>query len=232
MSTRFAEPVAMPAGAVRSMSARANVPALEGFELDEEFVRDLRHCVGNHFHKLFYWADLLAEEPESAERVRHAEALTGALQRFQEELETGLRYFEPDRASPVEMGVAEVASATQSLLRTEVPAVRVDLDLSPEAAGHRVRLDPQRFSLALRLLVEILGGTRRESLTCRFTVEPQDGRLALFIEAAGGDELLGLPIMQWAIARKTVAMQGGEVRPAREPDGGLGGVIVTLPLGE
>ena len=59
--------------------------------LDQEVLRDLRHAVGNHFHKLFYWADRLESETENAGQV---EELTGALQRFQEastDFQTGLQ---------------------------------------------------------------------------------------------------------------------------------------------
>ena len=62
--------------------------------VEEEVVRDLRHSIGNHFHKLYYWADRMGSETDSAARAGQAEELERAIQRLQDYIELALRYFE------------------------------------------------------------------------------------------------------------------------------------------
>lgn len=197
--------------------------------VEEDVVRDLRHSVGNHFHKLYYWADRIGSEDGASEHLELAEELNGALQRFQEFLELGLRYFEADKASPIVMGAAEVASASKSVLQTELPGVAVTVEVADDAAAAKIRLDPQRFSLALRLIAKLLGGTKRAALATRISVD--DGQAHVAIEASGGEAPLETPVIEWAIARKAIAMQGGalEASPSREDVSG--GCVVSLPLG-
>ena len=200
--------------------------------VEEDVVRDLRHSVGNHFHKLFYWADRIVGEEDASARAEQAEEMTGALQRFQEFLELGLRYFEADKASPMEMSGSDVASASESLLRTELPECEVSVALAGPAAAEKISLDPQRFSLALRLLVNLLGGAKRESFACALTVGEDAESVEFSIEATGGEAPLEIPVMEWAIARKMIVMQRGVLRPSPHQDDVVGGCVVRLPLGK
>lgn len=197
--------------------------------VEDEVVRDLRHSVGNHFHKLYYWADRIGSDGEK-EYATLAEELSAALGRFQEFLELGLRYFEADRASIMEMAVSEVAGASASVLRTELPATAVEIDVDSGVADARIALDPQRFSVALRLIASLLGGVERGSFSCRFGT---DGENALVtIEAFDGEAPRETPVIEWAIARKAIAMQGGVLRASSSQDDGIGGCVVRLPLGK
>lgn len=199
--------------------------------VEDEVVRDLRHSVGNYFHKLYYWADRIGSEDGASEHVELGEELSGALQRFQEFLELGLRYFEADEASPMNMGVADVASASESVLRTELPSVAVTVEVADAASTAQMHLDPQRFSLALRLIAKLLGGTKREALACRISTGDDD-RVHVTIEASGGEAPLETPVIEWAIARKAIAMQGGALEASSSQEDVIGGCVVTLPLGK
>lgn len=197
--------------------------------VEESVVRDLRHSVGNHFHKLYYWADRIGSEDGASEHLALAEELNGALERFQEFLELGLRYFEADKASPITMAATEVASASESVLRTELPGVAVVVDVADSACGATIQLDPQRFSLALRLIAKLLGGARREALTTRISVDGAQAHVA--IEASGGGAPVETPVIEWAIARKAIVMQGGVLEASPSQEDVVGGCVVSLPLG-
>lgn len=198
--------------------------------VEQDVVRDLRHSVGNHFHKLYYWADRIGSEDGAQEHVELAEELAGALQRFQEFLELGLRYFEPDQASVMDMSLADVSAASGSVLQTELPSTEVGVEVDAASAETRVTLDPQRFSLALRLIAQLLGGTKREAFQCRFG--QRDGQAEVTIEASGGEAPLETPVIEWAIARKAIAMQGGVLEASSGQEDVIGGCVVSLPLGK
>jgi len=200
--------------------------------VEEEVVRDLRHSVGNYFHKLYYWLDRIGSEDQAAARGEQVEELGALLQRFQEFLELGLRYFQADRASPIEMKAAEVASASASVLETEFPGVDISIDVADDTAERAVRLDPQRFSLALRLVADLLGGTKRERIACALATSADHSALEVTIEAAGGDSPLETPVMEWAIARKTMSMQGGVLQASPGREDAIGGCVMRLPLGK
>lgn len=200
--------------------------------VENDVVRDLRHSVGNHFHKLYYWAERLGTDGAGADRAELVDELNGALHRFQEFLELGLRYFEPDAAAPMIMTGGDIAAASESLLRTELPGCAVAVDVAEEALDVAVRVDPQRFSYALRLVAEVLGGTAREAFGCALTVSEDRGECEFTIEATGGERPLEAPVMQWAIARKAIAMQGGVLAPSSGQEDAVGGCTMRLPLGK
>ena len=198
--------------------------------VEAEVVRDLRHSVGNYFHKLYYWVDRIGSEDEPAARAEQVDELAGALERFQKYLETGLRYFEADQASPISMGVGEVARASASVLGTDFPGVTISVELE-EAVGKRsVRLDPQRFSTALRVLVGLLGGTAREEFACRLEANSAGDALLTSIEGRGGRTPVEIPVVEWAIARKMIEMQGGALRSSPNGTDENGGCVISLPL--
>ncbi len=199
--------------------------------VEEEVVRDLRHSVGNHFHKLYYWADRIGSDEGAADRTELGQELNGALERFQALLELGLRYFEADKASPMEMSAADVASASESVLRTELPAAEITVTVADAVVGKRLRLDPQRFSLALRLVAKLLGGEKREAFTCDFAACGDEAAVDITIEPIGGDAPLETPVIEWAIARKAIVMQGGSLRASAAQGDTMRGCVVRLPLG-
>ena len=197
--------------------------------LDQEVLRDLRHAVGNHFHKLFYWADRLESETGSTGQV---EELTGALQRFQEYLELGLGYFEPNEGSLLEMGLAEFADAAAKVVHDHLGATEVTLELVAPDQSRGVRVDPQRLSLALRLVTDLLGGPSREAFDIRIVAEKDSGVCAMRISARGGEPPSELPVLEWAIARKAIAVQGGMLaRLSETNDSTVEGCVLRLPFG-
>lgn len=199
--------------------------------VEADVVRDLRHSVGNHFHKLYYWADRVGAEDDQTPRGERIAELNGALARFQSFLELGLKYFEADRASPIEMAAREVAGASESVLRTELPACGVSVEADSSLDDARIRLDPQRFSFALRLIASLLGGPRRDVFRCRLARGPEE-TVEISVEAEGGEAPLETPVMEWAIARKAIAVQEGELRRSSRQDDVMGGCVVRLPLGK
>ncbi|MDG2306029.1 MAG: hypothetical protein P8R42_15540 [Candidatus Binatia bacterium] len=200
--------------------------------VEEDVVRDLRHSAGNHFHKLFYWVDRIGSEEDASARAKQAEEMSGVLQRFQEFLELGLRYFEADKASPMTMSAPDVAAASESLLQTELPEREVTVTVDESAAGTMVSLDPQRFSLALRLVANLMGGANRESFSCTLALCDDADSVEFLLDATGGEAPLEIAVMEWAIARKLIVMQGGALRTSSRQQDEIGGCVVRLALGK
>lgn len=214
-----------------SSAEGSTTPGVSVLTVEDEVVRDLRHSVGNYFHKLYYWADRIASEDDGTARAELQEELNGALQRFQEFLEVGLRYFQPDVASPIAMPAADIASASEALLRNELPGCAVAVDIDPGARDLAVSVDPQRFSQALRIVVDVLGGAARETFGCAISLADDGEAVEFTIEATGGEAPVEMPVMQWAIARKAISMQGGTLEPSSGQDEAVGGCTMRLPIG-
>ncbi|MBM4267007.1 MAG: hypothetical protein FJ144_10390 [Deltaproteobacteria bacterium] len=196
--------------------------------VEEDVVRDLRHSIGNHFHKLYYWADRMGSEPDSDARGEQAKQLERAIQRLQHCMDLALRYFEPDRASLVDAGGGKVAQSLRAMLSGEMSDVALEVQSSSEVDAATVRLDPQRFSAAVRLVVELLRASAGEKGTCRVRVAVGDDALLLSCDIVGEATPAEAPVMEWAIAKKAMAMQGGTLQlsgSARAPNG----CVLKLP---
>ena len=78
-------------------------------QIGERVVADVRHEIGNYFHKLYYWADFLAESRNGhAPDVTATQMLEGTIRELEELLQATLEYVRPMAASPIRMHVREV----------------------------------------------------------------------------------------------------------------------------
>ena len=201
-------------------------------EVDPEVLRDIRHSLGNRFHKLYYWSELLGSTTDADQRAEQLESLVHGMRSLQEEVEASLRYCEPESCTPITMPLEDMGEAIERLLNSELPGV--DVDVLPLAGTGRVEvwLDPQLFSLALRSVLRLLGGPGCGSLTCRFDADPSGAHVEVRIATLGKDR--GEPgegsLLDWALAAKALHAQGGALRPIGSGPSAVEGCVFALAL--
>jgi hypothetical protein len=200
--------------------------------IDPAVLRDIRHSIGNRFHKLYYWAELLGGTTEPEKRAEHLQGLVDGMRGLQDEVEASLRYCEPESCVPMAMPLEHLIEAVDRLLGSELPGV--DIDVVPLAGTRPVAvwLDPQLFSQALRNVLGLLGGTQCESLTCRFDADPAGSHLEIWIATLWKDrnEEDAGSLLEWALAAKALHTQGGGLRPLGAGPSTVEGCVFALAL--
>src|SRR5690349_15861307 len=143
--------------------------------IGERVVADVRHEIGNYFHKLYYWADFLAESRSGrAPDVTATQMLESTIRELEQLLQATLEYVRPMAASPIRMHAREVVDGIVRQLgnglagRAIVPSID---DALP--ADRAVLVDPGRLSQLLAVLVRRVDSTieRGRELELRATAE-------------------------------------------------------------
>ncbi len=147
---RLARTVAQ-GGATRAKNRPVRT-ATGGPRVDPEVLRDMRHEIGNHFHKLYYWADLLAAEDTG--EPTGTPSLARALRSFEGFLRTALLYFHGPGEAMVAVSATEVGQALQSILAEG--GTPVEVDCPKTLSTLRLSVDTERLSTAFRLIGEQL----------------------------------------------------------------------------
>src|SRR5262249_39610338 len=99
--------------------------------IGERVVADVRHEIGNYFHKLYYWADFLTESRNGrSSDVTAPQMLEETIRNLEELLQATLEYVRPMSASPIRMHAREVVDGVlrqlQSGLGGHTLAISVD----------------------------------------------------------------------------------------------------------
>lgn len=205
-----------------------------GFTPDDEVLREIRHSLGNHFHKLYYWADYVQELGGDSAEDAAVQPLTGTIQRLEEFLGLAMEYLQPLSLETSSMELADVASAATQVVGTEL-GCSVELDLDEELGGRSVALDPGRFSAVLQKVGRALAGQGAGGmLGTRLEVrERGELRAAEFVVAApvalGGRAEGEIETLEWANAQRTMAAHGGSLSTCRNEQG-TASVTVVLPF--
>jgi hypothetical protein len=226
---------------LRDSRARGELTSPETILVEEEVLRDLRHELGNHFHRLYFWAESLEGDASGQEALlASGQTLLHSVGKLEEYLNLALRYFEPNRPAEARISVRELGEAVDSYLRTERSDARVELRTASDLERAQVAVDPERLSLLLRIVARRLhaGLTNGSvgSCTCRLgahqsgqgdrTVKIEMAIAGLADKSRAGKDF---SVMEWAVARKCAAMLGGVVY-WEQPDGGERCCTLTLPL--
>src|SRR5262249_31694157 len=78
--------------------------------IGERVVADVRHEIGNYFHKLYYWADFLTESRSGrAGDVTATQMLEETIRGLEDLLHATLEYVRPIAVTPIRMHAREVA---------------------------------------------------------------------------------------------------------------------------
>src|SRR5689334_24007180 len=98
-----ASPHTPPDGAPEGTAALAPL-------IGERVVADVRHEIGNYFHKLYYWADFLTESRSGrAGDVTATQMLEETIRGLEDLLHATLEYVRPIAVTPIRMHAREVA---------------------------------------------------------------------------------------------------------------------------
>lgn len=188
---------------------------------DQRVLADLSHELGNIFHKLYYWAELMGRVAPDGEETA-PEMLERTIRHLEEYLRTALEYFTPVEVSPTTMRAGDVVSSFSGHLSARLCGTSLDVRPVDESLAQRaILVDPGRISQAIELAVRHLG--RLVGDDSRITV-------SLHHEVAnGGHPCIELrtavlrPVgdpglfrtseagLEWALLGKLVRLHGGEV---------------------
>jgi hypothetical protein len=203
--------------------------------IGERVVADVRHEIGNYFHKLYYWADFLNESRSGrAGDVTATQMLEDTIRGLEALLKATLEYVRPVPSAPIRMHAREVADGivrqlTNGLAGWSVAAV-VDGALSVE---HTLLVDPGRLSQLVAALVrrlEAMTDATRE-IAVAATLESREGSavFALRVAADGtGTAHPTLAEVEWATAQNVARVIGGEL--TMHEAAGRSALVLVLPL--
>lgn len=226
-----AEPAPRPAAAEPAAEAAPPMTPLIG----ERVVAEIRHEIGNHFHKLYYWADFLTESRSGrAGDVTATQMLEETIRDLEQLLQATLEYVRPMAASPVHMRAREVADGIVRQLSNGLDGRTVTASIDEQVpVDVEVLLDPGRLSQLLAALVRrIAVATDPDgALDLRVTMEAHDAGTALVVAVvgvAGGALNTVLADVEWATAENIARLVGGEL--SLHDAGGSVRIGLTVPL--
>jgi hypothetical protein len=202
--------------------------------VDDEVLSDLRHSLGNYFHKLYYWADYLKSGADDlGPDVVPAEMLDRTLQNLESFLRVALEYFRQPDLSCVTLNGEELGRAVASVLRS-AQADRGQVVARPGVERWHVAVDPSLFSEALGIAAkQIRFASGDESTILEGSVEPAPAlerlRLELRLAAASAPRARrDLGLIEWAVAGRLLEAHGGSLETINE-DGLLAGCVIHVP---
>lgn len=208
--------------AVAEAIARA-IP--EKRSLDDEVLREIRHELGNHFHKLYYWADYVQELAGSEEAEPLGDPLTGSIQKLESFLNSAMQYLSPEPLETVSMRLAEVAQAMEQLLGSEVPQAKIEMQFAPGLEDRGVQIDPGKFSAAIQTVARVLNQSSDGSLLgYRISVDTAVPLRAFEFRLAAATALRTeaaeeVHTLDWANAQRTMETHGGTLSLCELEDG-------------
>jgi hypothetical protein len=204
-------------------------------EIGEHVVADVRHEIGNYFHKLYYWADFLTESRSGrAGDVTATQMLEETIRGLEQLLQATLEYVRPMAVSPIRMHAREVADGVLRQLASAFAGRVLVASLDETLPGEReLMVDPGRLSQVLAALV-------RRVETTMDTAHPLDARvipevrstvevLAVYVTGvANGAGHSTLTEVEWATAENAARLAGGELTTHEAGDRIR--IALTLPL--
>ena len=203
--------------------------------IGERVVADVRHEIGNYFHKLYYWADFLTESRSGhAGDVTATQMLEETIRNLEELLQATLEYVRPMAASPIRMHAREVVEGVVRQLVSGLGGRPLASAIDDDVRAERVLLvDPGRLSQLLAALVRrietTMDGTRE--LEVRATAESRGTADVVVVRVTGTPTAVAhttLGEVQWATAENVARLAGGEL--STHDAGGRATIALTLPL--
>lgn len=191
-----------------SRSGAAPERASEGTRV----VAEVAHALRNHFHRLYYWMDVVGEAG-LADEGRAALEAAGTTVRAVERLTSGVMDLSRDLdLARIAMDAGEIVHYVgQSLLR-QGAALRVE---SGDLAGTRVAVDPSHVSRTIEILGARLGAAPGREAPIDLHAEVDDeGWLVLTLHASEATDPADGEVerlLEWAQAERVVRGHGGRL---------------------
>jgi hypothetical protein len=198
----------------------------------ERLLSEISHELGNYFHKLYYWAELLREQRPATADAEPANLLERTIRDLETFLKTALEYFRPISVVPSPMSVDELSASVRALVtRYAEPAV-VHWQAERGAAGGAVAVDPGRFSFVLQGLVRRLDVAAGGDVIATTGVQgaAPNARYVLTFVLRGGERAPAnvTAAIEWAVIARVVELHGGSADA--ETAGAERTVRLTLPV--
>lgn len=213
MAAKLASPQPSP-----SESPAKAVRGADPSPRQERLLAEISHELGNYFHKLYYWAELLREQrPAGAEQDPEPAAL---LERTIRDLETFLRtaleFFRPISVVPLVMPVDELTQSLRTLVMRHVAPASVHWQLEAAPAAGGVAVDPGRFSFVVEGMVRRLDAAHAADVTGSIRGEGAGKSVCYAFTLSGrGAERTPSPgvsaAIEWAVIERIVELHGGTV---------------------
>jgi hypothetical protein len=202
--------------------------------VDQEVLSDLRHSLGNYFHKLYYWADYLRSGADDlGPDVSPVEMLDRTLQNLEGFLRIALEYFRAPDLSCVKLTGEELARAVASVLHS-AKAEPAEVIALPGVEGWHVAVDPSRFSEALGIVakqIRLATGDETSVLEGSVAPAPSGDGLRLQLRLAEGSAPRSkreLGVVEWAVAGRLLAAHGGSLESI-SVEGVIAGCVIHVP---
>jgi signal transduction histidine kinase len=199
----------------------------------EHVLSEISHELGNYFHKLYYWAELLREQRLASAAAEPAALLERTIRDLETFLKTALEFFRPISIVPMAMSVDDLTAAIRASVARQADATPVSWNGEGRGGTGTVAIDPGRFSFILEAIVRRVLGPEVGSLVGEVEAEGggSAGRYALTLTGRGGEQTVTQSVgtaIEWAIVERVVELHGGSVEViggAAEP-----GIRLHLPI--
>src|SRR5215831_8684333 len=102
-----------PRASTRPSDTEAADPAVRASEpqpRQERLLSEISHELGNYFHKLYYWAELLREQRPATADAEPAMLLERTIRDLETFLKSALEFFRPLSVVPSPMSIEELSA--------------------------------------------------------------------------------------------------------------------------
>lgn len=197
----------------------------------ERVFSEIRHELGNMFHRLFYFAEDVSERCAGIDPVaaRSATHLAETLRGLEEFLRGAFEFAQPLTIDPLPMGAGELVQALVARAEGLCDGRGVALEAPTTWDGARLCVDPVRFPAAVDVAIAAAHGGGPLAIRAQVVRRAGARGLELRLRGAGAgaetDEAGAL--VRWASAERVVSEHGGVL--ARE-DGDEPAIVLFVPL--
>src|SRR5262245_47297561 len=141
-------------------------------QVGERVVAEVRHEIGNYFHKLYYWADFLSESRVGRPGdVTATQMLEDTIRSLEELVRTTLEYVRPIGVAPIRIAAREVVDAIVRQLATAGEWREVTTNDRAALDDRSVVVDPGRLSQLLGFIARRLAALGTTTLAMDVTIE-------------------------------------------------------------
>jgi len=185
----------------------------------ERLLSEISHELGNYFHKLYYWAELLREQRPTTADAEPAALLEQTIRDLETFLKTALEFFRPISVVPMAMSVDELTKSLRALVARHVEPASLAWQVEGEIAAGTVSVDPGRFSFVVGGLVRRVHAAADAAVTASVERQGPAGNAwyVLTLAARGPDRGPSMSVaatIEWAIIERVVELHGGSVDAA------------------
>jgi len=206
---------------------------------EERLLAEIRHELGNFFHKLYYWAEFIREDTGGGADSTAAEMLERTIGDFEEFIRVTLEYFSPVRLSFVRVSVSQLLDSLVGAGGCERVSPEVGVSGKATAEDATLLVDPGYISRAFAITFARMRGQFKDDSPLALSVKPANRNgfsgfeVSISTDHRHPSSLLLRPAaagVQWAVARKLFEMHGGEMVEEKENRGQVQAVSVFLPV--